>query len=100
MERGPQDLLNDTERDQMLASLSGWRYEAGERSLTKTFVRANFLDAVAFIQSAALIAEAQDHHPDILLHQYKKLTFTLSTHSAGGVTQNDFDLAKALDETA
>lgn len=98
MERGPADLFSDAEVAVHLEKLSRWSYSPEERSITKTYTRKNFLDAVGFIQSAAQIAEAQDHHPDILLHQYKLLTFTLSTHSAGGVTQNDIDLATALDE--
>lgn len=97
MERGPQDQFSEAEISEALTKLNGWEYAAEHKAIRKTFVRANFLDAAAFIQKAAEIAEAQDHHPDILLHKYKNLTFTLSTHSAGGVTQNDIDLANALD---
>lgn len=100
MERGPEDLFSDAEVAVHLEKLHGWSYDLDARSITKTYERKNFLDAVAFIQTAATIAESQDHHPDILLHQYKQLTFTLSTHSAGGVTQNDIDLADALDKAA
>jgi 4a-hydroxytetrahydrobiopterin dehydratase len=100
MERGPEDLFSDAEVAVHLEKLSGWSYDSAARSITKTYTRKNFLDAAAFIQKAAEIAESQDHHPDVLLHQYKLLTFTLSTHSAGGVTQNDIDLADALDKAA
>jgi 4a-hydroxytetrahydrobiopterin dehydratase len=100
MERGPEDIFSDAEVAVHLEKLSGWAYDPVARSITKTYTRKNFLDAAAFIQTAASIAEKQDHHPDVFLHQYKLLTFTLSTHSAGGVTQNDIDLAQALDEAA
>lgn len=100
MERGPEDLFSDAEVAVHLEKIPGWSYDIDARSITKTYPRKNFLDAVTFIQKAAQIAEAQDHHPDILLHQYKLLTFTLTTHSAGGVTQNDIDLADALDKAA
>lgn len=100
MERTPNDLFTDQDVEKALSTMTGWEYDAPSRSIRKTYVRTNFLDAVAFIQKAAEIAERQDHHPDIFLHQYKHLTFTLSTHSAGGITQNDIDLATALDEAA
>jgi 4a-hydroxytetrahydrobiopterin dehydratase len=100
MERGPQDLFTDAEITLALQDLDGWSHDTESRTISKTFTRSNFLDAVAFIQKAAEIAEAQDHHPDIFLHKYKHLTFTLTTHSAGGITQNDIDLAKSLNEAA
>jgi 4a-hydroxytetrahydrobiopterin dehydratase len=100
MERGPDDRFSLEEVESKLSNLSGWKFDATNGSISKTYTRANFLDAAAFIQKAAEIAESQDHHPDVFLHAYKKLTFTLSTHSAGGVTQNDIDLATALDQAA
>lgn len=100
MERGPDDRFSEAEISLKLSKLDGWEYVRELSSIRKTYTRANFLDAAAFIQKAAEIAEAQDHHPDVFLHKYKQLTFTLSTHSAGGVTQNDIDLANALDKAA
>lgn len=100
MERTPNDLFSEQEVQKALSGMTGWEYDAQDRSIRKTYTRANFLDAAAFIQKAAEIAERQDHHPDIFLHKYKLLTFTLSTHSAGGITQYDIDLATALDEAA
>jgi 4a-hydroxytetrahydrobiopterin dehydratase len=100
MERGPDDRFSHQELETHLANLPGWEYDPKTCSITKTFTRKNFLAAASFIQKAAEIAESQDHHPDVFLHKYKQLTFTLSTHSAGGVTQNDIDLATALDKAA
>ena len=54
-------------------------------------------DASTFISAIAPIANAQDHHPDLLLHDYKMVRVMLSTHSAKGITQKDFTLARAID---
>jgi 4a-hydroxytetrahydrobiopterin dehydratase len=97
MERTPADLLSFETLTAALAGLTGWTYAEASKSIEKEYQRANFLDAVGFIQSIAHVAEAQDHHPDILLHSYKRVRVMLTTHSAGGVTQNDFDLARAID---
>jgi 4a-hydroxytetrahydrobiopterin dehydratase len=66
--------------------------------IEKTYARKNFLDASAFIQQIAGVAESQDHHPDLLLHSYKNVKVMISTHSAAGITQNDFDLARAIEK--
>jgi 4a-hydroxytetrahydrobiopterin dehydratase len=57
----------------------------------------DFAEAVAFVNRVAGAAEAQGHHPDILLHGWNQVRLTLSTHSAGGLTDNDFELADQLD---
>jgi 4a-hydroxytetrahydrobiopterin dehydratase len=74
----------------------GWAYISENNSIEKEFVTNNFLDAVEFIRKIALEAEAMDHHPDIFLHSYKKVMVTLTTHSAGGVTENDLTLASKI----
>lgn len=98
MEKTPADRLSSEQIEQKLRGLSGWSYDSSNVRIEKTFVRKNFLDAVSFIQQIAPIAEGMDHHPDILLSDYKKVKVMLSTHSAGGITQNDFDLAQATDQ--
>jgi 4a-hydroxytetrahydrobiopterin dehydratase len=98
MERGPADRFTTDEITAALGSLPGWS-QSGD-SIERTYVRKNFVDAVDFIRRIADIAESQDHHPDILLHGYKNVKIMLSTHSAGGVTQNDIDLARAIDSIA
>ena len=98
MEKTADDRLSSEQIAQKLRGLSGWSYDSANSRIEKTFVRKNFLDAVALIQQIAPIAERMDHHPDILLSDYKKLKVMLSTHSAGGITQNDFDLAQAIDQ--
>jgi|SRR5665213_254835 len=98
MEKTAKDRLSDQQIHELLRSMAGWSHNSAPASIERTFVRKNFLDAVAFIQQIAPIAEKQDHHPDILLSDYKKVKVMLSTHSAGGITQNDFDLARAIDQ--
>ena len=100
MERTPADKLSKQEIEARLHQASGWNFDEQNTRIEKTFTRKNFLDATAFIQEIAKIAEAQDHHPDLLLFDYKKLKVMLTTHSAGGVTVNDFDLGTAIDGIA
>ena len=92
--------LSSSDISSKLSSLTGWVLANDKPQIEKTFVRNNFLDAVGFIQKIAEIAERRDHHPDILLHGYKNVRVMLTTHSAGGITQNDFDLAKEIDTIA
>ncbi len=78
--------------------IPGWTYNSASKNIERTVVRKNFLDAAAFIQQIAEVAEAHDHHPDILLSGYKNVKVMLSTHSAHGITQKDFEMARAIDK--
>lgn len=88
------ELLNQPEIDQALAHLGGW--SQARDKITRTFVLPSFPMALAFASAVGYLAEKADHHPDILI-AYRKVTLTLSTHSAGGLTQKDFDLAAQID---
>ncbi|MEO6940853.1 MAG: 4a-hydroxytetrahydrobiopterin dehydratase [Candidatus Kapaibacterium sp.] len=77
---------------------NGWEYCEKHNAIEKEYVRENFLDCVNFIQDIAMVAEEADHHPDLLLHDYKKLRVTLSTHDAGGITNKDFEVAQSIDK--
>ena len=66
--------------------------------LRKTLTCKDFLDAVNVIQRIAPVAEAEDHHPDLHLTGYRRLTIDLSTHAIGGLSENDFILAAKLDQ--
>ena len=81
----------------LLQDLSGWELVEGTR-LRKTVTCKNFLDAVSLIQRIAPIAEADDHHPDLHLTRYKRLTIEFSTHAIGGLSENDFILAAKIDQ--
>ncbi len=65
--------------------------------IQRTFEFEDFLGAMKFVNSVAKYAEDAQHHPDILI-RYNKVTLSVSTHDAGGITQKDFDLAEASDE--
>ena len=88
--------LSDLEIQRALGGLPGWSRK-GE-VLTKTFTFDRFADGIAFVDRVARAADEMDHHPDIDI-RYTKVTATLSTHDAGGITQADLKLAQAI-ETA
>jgi 4a-hydroxytetrahydrobiopterin dehydratase len=89
------DLLTDSEIEDRLAGLDGWRRDGDtivcEREL------ADFAAAMAWVNAIADEAEAANHHPDILVHGWNKVRLTVTNHSAGGLTQADFDLAATID---
>lgn len=66
-------------------------------SIAREWTFADFAAAVAFVAQVGEAAERANHHPDILLHGWNKVRLTLSTHSQGGLTQADFDLACTVD---
>jgi 4a-hydroxytetrahydrobiopterin dehydratase len=87
-------VLSDAQIDQRLQA-SAWRRD-GE-TIVREFELADFAAAIALVDRVAQAAEAANHHPDILVHGWNKLRLTLSTHSEGGLTGADFDLASTLD---
>jgi 4a-hydroxytetrahydrobiopterin dehydratase len=90
--------LSESELADALARLHGWRHE--EATLVRTFELGGFADAIALVNAVADAAEAANHHPDILVHGYKRVTFTLSTHAASAATRRDVDLASEIDRLA
>ena len=87
-------LLPKNEIENALASLKGWRLEGKE--IVRQFELKDFVHAMGFVNSVALLAEKANHHPDIDL-RWNKVKLVLSTHSAGGLTEKDFNLAKQID---
>ena len=87
-------LLPDSEVDARLASLPGWARDG--KQIRRAYKFKGFAEAMAFVTRVALLAEKQDHHPDILI-QYSSVTLTLSSHDAGGLTARDLKLAAAID---
>ncbi len=81
-----------------LRDLDGWHRD-GE-AIVREWKLADFAAAMAFVQRVAELAEAANHHPDILVHGWNKVRLTLSTHSEGGLTDADFELAGAIDGAA
>lgn len=81
----------------LLEDLSGWELVGG-KSIRKLLKCSDFKGAVALIQKIAVIAEAEDHHPDFHLTGYRKLAIELSTHAIGGLSENDFIVAAKIDQ--
>ncbi|GAB6876503.1 4a-hydroxytetrahydrobiopterin dehydratase [Thermaerobacter litoralis] len=86
--------LDEPAIQQRLAALKGWERQ-GE-AIRRTYRLATFRDAVFFVNAVAGLAEAMNHHPDVDI-RYRQVTLTLTTHSAGGLTAPDFELAEAID---
>ena len=83
--------------EQRLAQFPEWSLTGD--AIQRTLKFENFLNAMAFVNKVADFAERVQHHPDILV-RYSKVTLTLSTHDAGGLTDKDFDLARQIDGVA
>ncbi|HEY1457444.1 MAG TPA: 4a-hydroxytetrahydrobiopterin dehydratase [Solirubrobacteraceae bacterium] len=86
--------LSDHEIEQRLTG-GHWRREAD--AIVRDYQLDDFASAVAFVNRVAELAETAGHHPDILVHAYNRVRLELSTHSHGGLTQADFDLAASID---
>lgn len=83
--------------ERIAAALTGTGFRHEGASLVRTVELENFAGVIAAVNRIAAIAEERNHHPDLLIHGWNKLTITLSTHSAGGVTEADLELAGRLD---
>ena len=91
-------MLDDQAIDAALAELPGWSRE-GE-TLVRTFRRRDWADAIALLNTVAPEADRRNHHPDVAIESYRDITFRLTTHSKGGITQRDVDLAGWIDDAA
>jgi 4a-hydroxytetrahydrobiopterin dehydratase len=92
-------LLSDADIAQRLEAAEGWK-QARPSSIEREWTFADFAEAIRFVDRVAEVAEAANHHPDILLHGWNKVRLTLSTHSQGGLTEADFRLAGQIDSAA
>jgi 4a-hydroxytetrahydrobiopterin dehydratase len=86
--------LSDSEIDERLAG-GDWRREGD--AIVRDVELGGFKAAMALANRVADAANEANHHPDILVHDYKHVRLTLSTHSAGAITENDLDLARTID---
>lgn len=77
-------------------ALSGWS-DVEEKSIVKEYKFKDFKEALGFVNKVGDIAESEGHHPDISLHNWNKVTVTLSTHAIGGLSENDFIMASKID---
>ena len=88
------DKLNEDMVEQALESVGDWTLN-GE-SIQRTFAHDDFMGSMEFVRAVADLAEAAQHHPDIMI-RYGKVTLTLTTHDAGGLTEKDFEMAGTID---
>jgi len=90
------DTLTPAEREAALAGLDGWIYDPAASAIRRDFRFSGFSEAFAFMTRVALLAEHADHHPE-LWNAYGRVRVTLSTHSAGGLTRKDTEMAARID---
>jgi 4a-hydroxytetrahydrobiopterin dehydratase len=86
--------LSDEDVDRHLEK-SAWRREGDEIVRDRDF--GSFAAAIEFVNRVAEVAEAADHHPDILVHGWNRVRLRVTTHSAGALTEKDFELASTID---
>ena len=89
--------LQDDEVDRALADLPGWEPADGTNAIRATIKLPDFATALRFVNAVGELAEAAQHHPDIDI-RWNRVTLVLSTHSAGGLTAKDLDLARQIDD--
>lgn len=88
-------LITPDEITKNLSSLSGWVQEG--KQVAKQFQFKDFAEALSFVNKVGAEAEKMDHHPDIFVHSWNKVKITISTHSDGGITKKDFQLAEKIE---
>jgi 4a-hydroxytetrahydrobiopterin dehydratase len=89
------DVLSD---DAINSKLHGSEWKREGEYIVRDWKFKDFEEAIAFVNRVADAAEAANHHPDIMVHGWNKVRLSLTNHSAGGLTEADFELAGKLDE--
>ena len=89
--------MSDDQIKDELQNLGGWEREGD--ALTREFEFSNFVGSVDFVNRLTPVAEEMNHHPDLSI-SWNKVKVSLSTHSEGGITENDFKLATKIDSVA
>ena len=88
-------LLTQTEITNNLSSISNWLQEGNQ--IAKLFQLKDFTEVLSFVNKVGAEAEKMDHHPDMFIHSWNKVKITISTHSEGGITKKDFQLAEKIE---
>lgn len=96
---GDIDPMGSEEIAAMLGEIEGWQ-QADNKKIWREFRFKNFVQAVDFINRIADVAEYEDHHPDIFLHDYKYVRVELTTHAINGLSRNDFIVAAKINGIA
>ena len=84
--------------NEKLKLVSGWKASSDDKMINREWTTKNFMAAVEFIHKIAQLAEAEGHHPDIHLSQYRRLRSDLSTHAIGGLSENEFIRGAKIDQ--
>ena len=88
-------LLSNEEIKKNLSTLSGWMKD--KNLIAKEYECKDFMGVLSFVNKLGDEAEKLNHHPDIFIHSWNKVKITISTHSEGGITEKDFQLAEKLE---
>ena len=97
-ESGNTELLLDKSKiNELIARVKDWKLSEDSKSIFKEYKFSDFVKSISFINQVADVAEMEGHHPDIFI-SYNKVTLTLSTHSIGGLSENDFILASKIND--
>ena len=91
------ELLSDEEIEARLGELEGWARDGD--AITKTFDRGDFVGSVEFVKAMVEPAEGMNHHPDLSI-SWSEVEVSITNHAAGGLTENDFELAAKIDALA
>jgi len=88
-------LLDKEEIAEKLSKLNNWLLETNQ--IAKQYQFKDFAESLKFVNKVGNVAEEMDHHPDIFIHSWNKVKITISTHSEGGITNKDFQLAEIIE---
>lgn len=95
---GGTEPLSEAEINTLKPEVPSWVVASDGTSISREFEFADFVAGIVFMTDVAHIAEEEGHHPDMLIHDYKKVLVTLSTHAIKGLSENDFILAAKIDD--
>ncbi len=90
--------LTREQSDAIIRNIEGWALDPDARRITRSWTVEDFMAGIDFLNKVAAIAKEEDHHPDLHLEGYRKVTIALSTHAVNGLTENDFILAAKINE--
>ena len=90
--------LSREQAEAIVRNLDGWTLDPDARRITRSWSVKDFMAGIDFFHKIAAVAEEEDHHPDLHLEGYRKVTIALSTHAVKGLTENDFILAAKINE--
>lgn len=90
--------LTDEQLDQYIPALPAWELNDNRTAMSRSFVAKNFVAAIDFFNQVKDVAEAEGHHPDLHLTNYRKVVVNMSTHAVGGLTMPDLVMAAKIDD--